>query len=61
MNTRMDDIGDEELHEFEFQLNLPSALPDYIQKAAAQAYEKLNPKKTFVNRGVDKLKSLFSK
>jgi len=61
MNTSMDDIGDEELHEFEFQLNLPSALPDYIQKAADEAYEKLNPKKTFVNKGIDKLKSFFAR
>jgi hypothetical protein len=61
MKTSMDDIGDEELHEFEFQLNLPSALPDYIQKAAAEAYEKLSPKKTFVNKGIDKLKSFFAR
>ena len=60
MNTSMDDIGDEELHEFEFQLNLPSALPDYIQKGAAEAYEKINPKKSLINKGVDKLKSLFT-
>jgi len=60
MDTRMDDIGDEELHEFEFQLNLPSALPDYIQKGAAEAYEKINPKKSLINKGVDKLKSLFT-
>lgn len=60
MDTSMDDIGDEELHEFEFQLNLPSALPDYIQKGAAEAYEKINPKKSLINKGVDKLKSLFT-
>ena len=60
MNTSMDDIGDEELHEFEFQLNLPSALPDYIQKGAAEAYEKINPKKSLINKGVDKLKSFFT-
>ena len=60
MDTSMDDIGDEELHEFEFQLNLPSALPDYIQKGAAEAYEKINPKKSLINKGVDKLKSFFT-
>ncbi len=60
MKTSMDDIGDEELHEFEFQLNLPSALPDYIQKGAAEAYEKINPKKSLINKGVDKLKSFFT-
>lgn len=41
METRMESIGGERLHDFKFQLNLPSSLPEYIQKYAREGYEKL--------------------
>jgi hypothetical protein len=57
MTTRMEDIGDEELHDFKFQLNLPSALPEYIQKYAKEGYETIKKESS----GLFKLKSLLSR
>jgi len=39
MQTRMDYTGGEDMHDFKFKLNLPSSLPEYIQKYAKEGYE----------------------
>lgn len=46
MNTSMESIGGERLHDFEFRLNLPSSLPDYIQKYAKEGYETIKKEST---------------
>jgi len=61
MKTRMDERVTEGLHEFELRLNLPSSLPENLQKLANEAYEKIFPKKSLLDKGIDKLKRFIGK